>query len=197
MRVLALDYHGTPHRWISKDDAIIYHAKKLVAWQLEDEREQIVYRGGVNKFTGIQSKICSAPIIAVKRSESAAIRRMHTVPALTNRELFRRDHFMCAYCGKMFKDQKLTRDHIIPRSRGGEDKWMNVVTACDKCNRKKDDYLLEECDMQLLYLPYAPNRAEALILENRNILACQMDFLKSYLPEHSRVLRHIEPELVL
>lgn len=192
MRVLALDYHGTPHRWISKDDAIVYHAKKLVAWQLDDDKEQIVYRGGINKVTGIQSKICSAPIIAVKRSEGAAIRRMNSVPALTNRELFRRDHSMCAYCGKLFKDFKLTRDHIIPRSKGGEDKWMNVVTACGKCNRKKDDNLLEECDMQLLYLPYTPNRAEALILENRNILTCQMQFLKAYLPEHSRVLKHFE-----
>jgi len=192
MRVLALDYQGTPHRWISKDDAIVYHAKKLVAWQLEDDKEKIVYRGGINKITGLQSKIYSAPIIAVKRTEAAAIRRMNSVPALTNKELFRRDHFMCAYCGKIFKDLKLTRDHIIPRSKGGADKWMNVVTACGKCNRKKDDNLLEDCDMELLYLPYTPNRAEALILENRNILTCQMQFLKAYLPEHSRVLKHFE-----
>lgn len=190
-RILTLDAHGTPHRWVSHETAIVYHAKGLVAWQLGEGEGDVTFRGGENRITGRQSRIVTAPIIAVK-GESAAARRMNKPPALTNRELFRRDHYMCAYCGKIFKELNLTREHIIPRSRGGADKWTNVVTACETCNHKKDDRLLEECGMQLLYVPYAPNRAEALILENRVILGCQIDYLKSFLPDHSRVWKHLE-----
>lgn len=189
-RILTLDQQGLPHRWVSHETAIVYHAKNLVAWQLGEGEGDVLYRGGMNRLTGAQSRIVTAPIIAIK-GESVAAKRMHKPPALTNRELFRRDHFMCAYCGGIFKELHLTRDHIVPRSKGGADRWMNVVTACDSCNHKKDDQLLEECGMQLLYVPYTPNRAEALILENRNVLQCQMEYLKSFLPEHSRVWKHL------
>lgn len=189
-RILKLDVNGMPAEWVSHQEAIIYHAKNLVAWQLGEGEGNVLFRGGENRLTGKQSRITTAPIIAVK-GEGGASKRMNKPPSLTNRELFRRDHFMCAYCGKIFKDLHLTRDHVIPRSRGGLDKWMNVVTACESCNHRKDDKLLEECGMQLLYVPYAPNRAEALILENRVILGCQIDYLKSFLPEHSRVWKHL------
>jgi hypothetical protein len=189
-RILTLDAQGTPHRWVSHETAIVYHAKNLVAWQLGEGDGDVMYRGGENRITGLQSRIVTAPIIAVK-GESAAVKRMHKPPTLTNRELFRRDHNMCAYCGKLFKELHLTRDHIIPRSKGGLDKWTNCVTACEDCNHRKDDQLLEKCGMQLLYVPYAPNRAEALILENRQVLACQMDYLKAFIPEHSRVWQHL------
>lgn len=189
-RILTLDQQGTPHRWVSHQDAVVYHAKNLVAWQLGEGEGDVLFRGGENRITGLQSRITTAPIIAVK-GESAAAKRMNKPPALTNRELFRRDHYMCAYCGKIFKELRLTRDHVQPRSRGGLDKWTNCVTACDDCNHRKDDKLLSECGMELLYVPYAPNRAEALILENRNILFSQMQYLLSFIPEHSRVRQYL------
>lgn len=189
-RILALDAHGLPQRWISSELAITYHAKGLVAWQLGEGEGDITFRGGQNRLTGSQSRITTAPIVAVK-GESTAAKRMNKPPALNNRDLFRRDHYMCAYCGKIFKELNLTRDHIVPRSKGGADTWMNVVTACERCNHIKDDQLLEDAGMQLLYVPYAPNRAEALILENRVILGCQMEYLKSFIPENSRVWRHL------
>lgn len=189
-RILTLDAQGMPHRWVSHETAIVYHAKGLVAWQLGEDEGEVTFRGGHNRMTGEQSRIITSPIIAVK-GESAASKRMHKPPTLCNRELFRRDHYMCAYCGNIFKELNLTRDHVQPRSRGGADKWENCVTACEKCNHKKDDKLLQECGMELLYVPYAPNRAEALILENRVILGCQIEYLKSFLPDHSRVWKHL------
>lgn len=185
-RILTLDQQGQPNRWCSRDEAIVYHAKNLVAWQLGEGEDDVLYRGGQNRITGQMSRIITAPIIAVK-GEAAASKRANKPPALTNTALFRRDGHICGYCAKIFQDLKLTRDHVVPTSRGGLDRWTNVVTACEVCNHRKDDRLLEECGMQLIYVPYAPNRAEALILENRNVLACQMDYLKSFLPEHSRV----------
>lgn len=192
-RILTLDAQGQPHRWISAECAITYHAKNLVAWQLGEGEGEVTFRGGENRITGKQSRIVTAPIIAVK-GESAAAKRMNKPPALTNRELFRRDRHLCGYCGKVFSDLKLTRDHVVPVSRGGKDVWTNCVTACEHCNHRKDDRLLEECDMQLLYVPYTPNRAEALILENRNVLTCQMEYLKSFLPTHSRVWEELKTQ---
>lgn len=189
-RILKLDAGGTPTEWLSHQDAICYHAKNMVIWQLGEGEGEVTFRGGENRMTGRMSTIATAPIIAV-RGEGGAKARMNKPPSLTNPELFRRDHNMCAYCGKIFKSLDLTRDHVIPRSKGGLDKWTNVVTACGNCNHKKDDHLLQDCGMELLYVPYAPNRAEALILENRNVLACQMEYLKSFIPEHSRIWKHL------
>ena len=81
------------------------------------------------------------------------------VPALTNRTLFRRDDFICLHCGERPAPPLLTRDHVCPLSRGGANRWEDVVTACGACNQRKDDRSLK-----LLALPYAPNRAEGLIL---------------------------------
>jgi hypothetical protein len=72
-------------------------------------------------------------------------------------------------------------------SRGGEDVWMNVVTACEHDNHKKDDKMLHEAGMELLYAPYTPNRAEHLILKGRRILPCQAEYLAAFIPEKSRV----------
>ena len=110
------------------------------------------------------------------------------VPPLNNRELFRRDRHMCAYCGREYSFFRLTRDHVTPLSRGGRDTWMNVVTACRQCNGQKRNRLPEESGMELLYAPYVPNKAEFLILTNRRILSDQMDFLRQHVASHSRLV---------
>lgn len=189
MKILKLDATGQPNEWLSHQDAIVYHAKGLVAWQLGEGPDNVLFRGGENRITGETSRIVTAPIIAIKGKVYS--KRAMKTPTLTNRALFSRDRHLCAYCGKTFHEDDLTRDHIVPTSRNGADKWMNVVTACGYCNHKKDDRLLEECGMQLLYVPYVPNWAEKLILQERKVLACQMDYLKSFIPEHSRVWQDI------
>ena len=87
---------------------------------------------------------------------------------------------LCLYCGRQFSPNDLTRDHIIPASRGGGSIWENCVTACRNCNQYKDDRTPEEAGMKLLALPYIPNLAQYLILSNRRILADQMEFLLAY-----------------
>jgi hypothetical protein len=186
MRILVLDQQGHPREWRSKQDAIMYHAKNLVAWELGENEAQTTYRGGTNRITGKLSTINTAPIIAVKSKVSAAKRSSIAAP-LTNPALFRRDRHMCAYCGKTFSENRLTRDHIVPTSRGGADTWMNVVSACESCNHRKDDSMLSECGFELLFQPYIPNKVEALIFENRHIiLECQMAYLENFIPANSR-----------
>ncbi len=73
---------------------------------------------------------------------------------LSRRAVFARDHGTCQYCGK----QAESIDHVIPRSRGGEHIWENVVACCRRCNTTKSDRLLRECSMQLRSTPKAPTR---------------------------------------
>ncbi|MFN8850179.1 MAG: HNH endonuclease, partial [Inhella sp.] len=104
-----------------------------------------------------------------------------------NPKLFARDRHVCAYCGKRSPEDDLTREHIVPTSRGGADSWMNCITACRGCNAHKGNRLCEEVGMGLLYLPYVPNLHEDMILRGRRILADQMEFLLASVPRSSRL----------
>ena len=82
------------------------------------------------------------------------IKRPRPQVKLTRKEVFRRDHHTCQYCGKKYKD--LTIDHIFPRHLGGQHNWENVVTACYSCNHKKGGRSLPETGMQLQKTPKSP-----------------------------------------
>lgn len=183
--ILSLDMNGTPHRWISWQAACHYHARDLVAWSIGET--EFRFLGGTSRMTGLRSQITTQSIIAIK---GRALRpgALAQVPPLNNRELFRRDRHLCGYCGHRLPGSQLTRDHVNPVSQGGRDIWMNVVTACRPCNQRKSGRTPEQARMALLYAPYVPNKAEYLILCNRNILADQMDFLTRHLPRQSRLL---------
>lgn len=184
MAVLALDTSGTPRQWISFDDAISYHATNSVAWSMGEIVAK--YRGGIQN-DGTESYLESASIIAVKGRGFNP--HKHAFVALSNRTLFGRDRHVCAYCGGQFPNyHMLSKDHIVPKSRGGENNWMNCVTACKDCNGKKGNKTLKEAKMELLYVPYVPNHFENMILQNRNILADQMEYLIAGVPKHSRIL---------
>jgi 5-methylcytosine-specific restriction endonuclease McrA len=83
-----------------------------------------------------------------------------TKAILTQRNLFIRDQYTCQYCGRnkqqLRSSEFLTRDHVVPRHRGGKDIWENVVTCCNPCNNKKAYHLLEDINMTLLKFPTAP-----------------------------------------
>lgn len=66
----------------------------------------------------------------------------HKVP-LSRENVFKRDSYTCVYCG-CDNRKTLTLDHVIPRSKGGNDSFENLVTACKKCNGEKSDLTLEE-----------------------------------------------------
>lgn len=81
------------------------------------------------------------------------IRMPYTKVVLSRRNIMRRDNFTCQYCGKK---SDLTIDHVIPKSRGGEDVWENLTTACEKCNVKKGNKNPKEAGMPLRKKPYRP-----------------------------------------
>ena len=184
--VLQLDVAGNPQKWITYEDSAYHYAKGNVAWSMGNIDFDI--RGGTCALTGERSVLAINTIIAIKGMPPQKAQKHYNRVPLTNRTLFRRDQQVCGYCGNHFGTKELTRDHIHPVSKGGPNNWMNVVTACAPCNKLKSDHLLENITMKLIYVPYVPNRAEWLILQNRKILGDQMAFLLKSVPEESRLL---------
>ena len=85
---------------------------------------------------------------------SSYVRRPIQSQRLTRRDVFLRDRNTCQYCGKSAKD--LTLDHILPRHRGGQNTWENVVAACVRCNHRKAGRTPREAGMRLLTEPTIP-----------------------------------------
>lgn len=73
---------------------------------------------------------------------------------LSRKNVLKRDGNKCQYCGST---RDLTIDHVIPRSRGGDDSWENLVTACTRCNNKKGSRTPREAQMPLRIKPYRPS----------------------------------------
>ena len=67
-----------------------------------------------------------------------------------------RDQYICQYCNKQFLEKDLSVDHMLPKSRGGERTWTNLVTACKKCNQKKANRTPEEAKMMPVNKPRKP-----------------------------------------
>ena len=182
VRLLSLDAHGRVLDWMSWQDAACLYARGAVAWTLGDPCLQV--HGGTCRKTGSQSLIELHPIVAARGHARA--HALDPTPALTNAALFARDSYLCLYCGHDFSRPHLTRDHVLPVSKGGRDVWENVVAACFNCNSRKGNRTPQQASMPLLAVPYRPSWVEHLILSNRNILADQMAFLKAQLPKRAR-----------
>ena len=85
---------------------------------------------------------------------SGYVRRPIRAQRLTRRDVFLRDRNTCQYCGKPARD--LTLDHVLPRHRGGQNTWENVVAACVRCNHRKAGRTPKEAGMRLLSEPATP-----------------------------------------
>ena len=116
-------------------------------------------------------------------------RRWRTV--VTNPILFARDQHTCQYCGRaraeLGRKERLTREHVVPISRGGTNTWENVATACSTCNHRKGNRLLEEANMRLLHRPYEP-KFVAIVLLEQTAAGAQRRYIEPFLgKERQRV----------
>jgi len=84
--------------------------------------------------------------------------------------IYKRDNNTCQYCGAI---TRLTIDHVIPKCRGGQDTWENLVVACSSCNTKKGNTLLEQTGMKLARKPRAPYNKMQFTLDNCEIVEWQ------------------------
>jgi 5-methylcytosine-specific restriction endonuclease McrA len=84
------------------------------------------------------------------------IKRRTLIVKFSRQNLYVRDRGKCQYCGTPFEQKELTYDHVIPRSKGGQTEWTNVVTCCMACNLKKGGRTPEEAGMSLIRKPKVP-----------------------------------------
>jgi 5-methylcytosine-specific restriction endonuclease McrA len=106
------------------------------------------------------------------------LRRFVRVPfprrrSLNRRAVFVRDNHTCQYCGAPAD----SLDHVVPRSRGGEHSWENVVAACSRCNTTKRDRLLHETSMRLLHPPRQPKHSAWFLLADRGVPSTWVPYL--------------------
>lgn len=144
-----------------------YHAINMVL----AERATLVKNGrGV-----IRSVSQTFPLPSVIRL-THMIKRPRPVVKLTRKEIFRRDHFTCQYCGRRISN--LTIDHVIPRRLGGRTDWDNVVAACPRCNHLKGGMTPAQSGMYPMKKPkHPPNTAKYLFGKHLNQNEEWEDFL--------------------
>ncbi len=142
----------------------------------------LLYRGRAEMLENGSGFIHSAnrifPVPSVIRLDYF-IKRPRPERKLTRLEVFNRDQYTCQYCGR--ETQQLTLDHVVPRYRGGQHTWENVVSACIPCNRRKAGRTPSEARMKLTHSPSLP-RGNLLFYIPSHYLQTQEGWQK-YLPQ--------------
>jgi hypothetical protein len=174
--ILACDRAGNPSAWLNTQTAIhLATTERLLA--ALGAHSRIVY-GGVNASSGRRSRVVLSSILLTNARVRQHRWEPNYEPPLTNKALFARDGYLCLYCGNHFTTGELTRDHVMPTSRGGANAWTNVASACRNCNQRKGNRTPAEWGIELIAVPYAPCYAQHLMLNGKTMLGDQMDFLK-------------------
>jgi 5-methylcytosine-specific restriction endonuclease McrA len=93
---------------------------------------------------------------------------------ITRRAVFARDEWTCQYCGAR---SNLTVDHVVPRSKGGDSTWDNIVASCAPCNRRKGDALPRQAGMRLLRHPRTPKPSVFIHVASPTIPAAWLQYL--------------------
>ena len=125
--------------------------RRAVVLVLAGRAEPVAFRPTARVFHSAQLSI-EVPAI-VRLSQMVRIPRWARTPPLTRRAVLRRDGGVCAYCSEVAD----TVDHVVPRSKGGQHVWTNVVASCKRDNLLKGDRLLSELGWSLKFKPWAPD----------------------------------------
>jgi len=190
-RVLRTDVSGMPLEWVGYQEAVKLITLGQVSYSLGNTLYHV--HGGINAISGRQSRITVDAIIATEgHHPHKHLFAKSYVPPLSNKSLFRRDQSLCLYCGQQFPNFLLSRDHVHPLSQGGQDRWVNVVTACKRCNNHKAGRTPEQAGMELLAIPFCPTHAEYVYLQGRRIRSDQMEFLLAHFPRNSVLRKRVE-----
>jgi 5-methylcytosine-specific restriction endonuclease McrA len=115
-------------------------------------KSEMVRSANGHKLRSVTRSFPMPSVIRLNRYVNAPYKGVN----LTRQNIFKRDNFECQYCGTK---RDLTLDHVMPSSRGGPHSWLNLVSACKRCNAKKGDYTPDEAGMSLKYKPYKPSYA--------------------------------------
>ena len=148
-----------------------------------DGKAEVLEVDGSRRFRSARRVIPCPSVIRLVRFVHVPRRFRRQV---TNTFLFARDDYSCQYCGKHSSElrgrQFLTRDHILPTSRGGLNGWDNVVTSCSPCNNRKGNRLPDEAGMHLRSVPREPNYVH-LVWAVRRVTPTQAKYVRMFYGE--------------
>lgn len=166
----------------SYEPLTIVPPKRAVRLVLDGKAEVLEVDGG-RRFRSAKRVLPCPSVIRLVRYVHVPFRFRRQV---TNTFLFARDDYSCQYCGKHAHElrgrQFLTRDHILPTSRGGLNRWDNVVTSCSPCNNRKGNRTPKEAGMDLLTVPREPNYVH-LVWAVRRVTAIQAKYVRMFYGE--------------
>jgi 5-methylcytosine-specific restriction endonuclease McrA len=132
-----------------------YYPLSLWSWQ---DTLKAVFLDRVN-IVSEYDRVVRSPTTTFKLPSVVSLKtyvKPSRTPAFTRFNVFLRDRFECQYCRS---PDDLTFDHVIPRSRGGQTTWTNVVTACSPCNLRKGGLMPHKAHMHPYHKPVAPTVA--------------------------------------
>lgn len=138
----------------SYEPLCVVHLHRAVVLVLAEKAEPVEVTGSLRSAT---TEIPAPSVIRLKHMVKIPYRKD---VRFSRRGIMARDRFMCSYCDRRAD----TIDHVIPRSRGGENSWANVVAACRRCNSRKADRTPAEAGMTLLRPPREPQGTKAIVL---------------------------------
>ncbi|VDC30111.1 HNH endonuclease [Pseudogemmobacter humi] len=173
LRTLVLNADMQPLSWAplsvwSWEDAFVaVHQERVVQVK---SYEDVVIRSASREF--------EVPAVVALKSY-----RKRKKVAFTRYHVFLRDQFTCQYCGRKFEARDLTFDHVVPRSRGGQSNWTNIVAACGRDNLRKGSMTVAQAGMKLLRPPFEPTvhqldrAARSLPVPRGDLHQTWMDFL--------------------
>ncbi len=130
-----------------------YYPLSIWSWQ---DTIKAVFLDRVN-IVALYDHAVHSPSMEMKLPSVVALKsyvRPLRQPAFTRFNVFLRDRFSCQYCGSR---EDLTFDHVVPRSKGGETTWENVVAACSSCNLEKGGQSPDESGMFPHQMPFQPS----------------------------------------
>lgn len=129
---------------------------KILRWE---DAITLLYLGKAERVVDYEESV-SSPSTSMKLPavlrivRSTAPRKKQSKFSRVN--VYTRDAYRCQYCGNAFKGSQLTYDHVVPRARGGQTTWDNIVTCCKPCNDRKADKTCEEAGMFPIKRPVRP-----------------------------------------
>ena len=141
-----------------------YEPIKVISWQ---RAISLLFLGKVEVLEEYDHNIRSISLVIKIPAVVRLLRafRRHAKPVKFSRvNIYARDNYRCQYCGNKASISELTYDHVIPRSQGGTTEWMNIVTCCYECNRKKGGRTPKQASMILLSQPAQPNWVPAVTI---------------------------------
>jgi len=133
----------------SYEPLTVCRARRAVVLIFQGKAEML--ENGIGFLHSISKTVPLPSVIRLARF----VKRPRRERRLTRFEIFNRDRYTCQYCSQQAR--QLTLDHVIPRYRGGQHTWENVVSACVSCNRHKAGRTPKEAGMKLIRLPSPPS----------------------------------------